>query len=332
MNGNRTDLRWTMTGLLVICLPTLPGCARGPVSRLLSAPAAPDSRPATRAVAATEPRPAVDLTLDALKTEGPHGHHVPSGLVYESQDALWQVRPDGERVRMLEPLRGIPWMRPKPALSPDSTQALYEEAGDVWLAEIATGEQTVAYDLAGRPWLYGAYTGAKPLAFDLARYEPGSEPPIAIVNPAWSPAGSRLAWIVGGDFAALGGWRLALGTLDLETDTVSLYHPYEPVSRGGFPSAPVWSPDGRWLVSVVWDEEGDEAGTWVTQADGEQEHQVNRERSWVWSPDGRWLAWTVIPPHDRDGLVEVGTWQAQRLHLPLDARLVGWNDPDAGDR
>ena len=52
--------------------------------------------------------------------------------------------------------------------------------------------------------------------------------------------------------------------------------------------------------------------------------------SWVWSPNGRWLAWTVIPPHDIDGLVQAATWQTHRLHLPPDARLVGWSDRDAG--
>jgi Tol biopolymer transport system component len=215
------------------------------------------------------------------------------------------VRPDGEGYQVLD---GEQVAFTLPAPSPDG--------------------QTVAYDRAGRPWLYRMDTGPEPFQSDLAPYDPLSDPPLSIVSPAWSPDGTKLAWIVGGNFAALGGWRLGIGMFDLQTDTFSLFHPYEPLGRGGWPSAPVWSPDGRWLIFAAWAQEGDEAGMWVTSADGEEEYHLACSCSnQAWSPDGHWLACTSTPPGYETCLVEVNTWETHRLDLPPDARLIDWIQP-----
>jgi Tol biopolymer transport system component len=136
-----------------------------------------------------------------------------------------------------------------------------------------------------------------------------------------------MAWVVGGDFAALGGWRLGVGVLDLQAGTASLLHPYEPVGRGGWPPAPVWSPDGRWLVFDTWAQDGDETGLWVARPNGEEEHHLNCGADRTWSPDGRWVACASVPPGHGARLFEAETWETYPLDLPSDARIVAWLDP-----
>jgi dipeptidyl aminopeptidase/acylaminoacyl peptidase len=115
--------------------------------------------------------------------------------------------------------------------------------------------------------------------------------------------------------------------LDLQADTFSLLHPYEPLGRGGWPSAPVWSPDGRWLGFAAWALEGDEAGVWVMSADGEEEHHLACSCSnQAWSPDGRWLACTSTPPGYEACLLEADTWETHPLDChPTPDSLIGFS-------
>jgi Tol biopolymer transport system component len=288
----------------------------------------------------------------------------------------------------------------RPAVSPNGTQILYDEAEDIWLADVATGErrnltqtpdrfeccaqwwpgqsemilfnsspdpgdtgpnygfstvaqlngsgydvlddseisaalpapspdgQTVAYDRAAQPWLYRPDAGPEP--FDLTPYNLPSASELRVVSPSWSPDGTRLAWLVAGDFAALGGWRINIGVFDLETRTVSLLYTYEPAGQGGWPPAPVWSPDGQWLTFTAWALDNDEVGVRIVRADGqEEEYHLGQCYTPVWSPDGRWLACTSTPQGLGSGvwLMEVGTWNLHSLDLPSDAYLVDWIDP-----
>jgi Tol biopolymer transport system component len=161
--------------------------------------------------------------------------------------------------------------------------------------------------------------------FDLTPHGPVSDTRLSVVSPAWSPNGSRLAWVVGGNFAALGGWRVGTGVYDFDARMAGLLHLYEPQGRGGWPSAPRWSPDGRWLVFTAWAQDDDEAGTWVVNIDG-REHHLGPCATPVWSPDGQWLACTSRPRVLGSGgwLIEVGTWEVHSLELPADAQLVDW--------
>ncbi len=336
-------------------------------------------------------------------TAGDHGDDpVPFGLIYQTADGLWHVNADGEPVRIFD--------RPGAAISADSTQVLYAEGDDIWLADVASGErrnltqtpdrfeccvqwwpdrpdvilfssrtpeqagpnfgfltsvrldgsdyrvlddsqaafalpapspdgQMVAYDQAGQPWLYRWDTGPEP--FDLALYGLSSDPQLRVVSPAWSPAGRRMAWVIGD--CRQGECTYGIGVFDLEKRTLQLHHPYTPVGVGGQPPAPAWDPDGRWLAFDTWAIDPDNAGLWVVRADGQQaetdpgaadaEHHLDAGfrggHHPVWSPDGRWLAFNSTPQGVGAGLwlAEVETWDLHPLDLPSDAYPVAWVAP-----
>jgi Tol biopolymer transport system component len=106
-------------------------------------------------------------------------------------------------------------------------------------------------------------------------------------------------------------------------------HPYEPQGVG-WPSAPVWSPDGRWLA-IGDGSRSESAGLWVVSVDGQgEEHHLGLGGNPVWSPDGRWLAYQGVLENGATAFVvaEVETWEPQMLDLPPDryGGLVDWID------
>jgi hypothetical protein len=208
---------------------------------------------------------------------------------------------DGSGYRVLDESQ---WSAALPAVSPDG--------------------QTVAYDREGQSWLYHWNRG--PESFDPGAY---GLPVRRAGSPAWSPDEKQLAWVVGGDFEET--WKIGLGVFDLEASTSRLLHPYEPMGQGGWPPAPAWSPDGRWLVFTARAQDNEKSGVWVVRADGQQEEEfyVGPCSTPVWSPDGRWLACTSYPQGLGSGvwLIEVGTWVLHSLDLPSDAYLVDWIIP-----
>ncbi len=185
--------------------------------------------------------------------------------------------------------------------------------------------QTAAYDKAGQAWLYRPDTGPEP--FDLTPFGLSNDPQLRVVSPAWSADGRQIAWVIGD--CRQGDCQYGIGVFDLDAETFQLLHPYTPAGRGGQPSAPLWSPDGRWLAFIPWESSTDRMGLWVAQADGQQEYHFAQSFSPVWSPDGRWLAFGSTPQGLGSGiwLVEVGTWDPRSLNLPDDAHLVGWANP-----
>jgi len=214
-------------------------------------------------------------------------------------------------------------------LYPDAYQVLDGSQVSFALSAPSPDGRTVAYDRGGQGWLYRPDTGPEP--FDLAPYGLSSDPQLRVVSPAWSPDGRRLAWVVGD--CRPGECQMSVGVFDLEAQTVQFLHPHAPAGIGGQPPAPVWSPDGRWLVCTAWAENLDDAGLWVLWADGQKEeaHQValglgRGAPTPVWSPDGRWLAFSGTARHGQAGhwLIEVRTWSRQPVDLAPDVVIVDW--------
>jgi Tol biopolymer transport system component len=202
------------------------------------------------------------------------------------------------------------------------------------LPAISPDGQSVAYAAPGGAAVIFRVSGER-LVLDLAAF--GLDPALfrRLDSPAWSPDGRRLAWVAGtqqGEEYAT--WRISLLILDLEVGSALLLHPYVPLGRGGWPPAPVWSPDGRWLAFNPWPEDPAQSGVWVAAADGSEDHLLavpNPQGVWLdqltpplWSPDGTRLAFSLSQELPTFWWVEVGAWQPQPIPLPADALFVDW--------
>jgi hypothetical protein len=189
--------------------------------------------------------------------------------------------------------------------------------------------QTIAYSDGETAWLY-RWGGAE--RFDPAAYGLMVEGGAVRVNqPAWSPDGQRLAWIVKAPLAVDGGLRVGVALFELEGRTAQVLHPYEPPGEG-WPAAPVWSPDGAWLA--FGDSSASErAGLWIARTGSEtpeerEERHLGLGGNPIWSPDGRWLAFQSV---GEDGVpayvtLNVETWERRALNLPADryGQLIDW--------
>ena len=187
--------------------------------------------------------------------------------------------------------------------------------------------QTIAFGCGGTGWLYHWETG--PAAFDPADYGLSGYRNAHIGSPAWSPDGRRLAWIIGGDLTSDGGFLMGVAVFDLETRAAQVLNVHEPVWGDGWPAAPAWSPDGRWLAVVAWAKNTGDEGVWVLPADGQPGAAYHLGGSDpVWSPDGRWLAFShaVENGDTKAWLAHVSTWKLLQLDLPPAAVVEGWSN------
>lgn len=200
-------------------------------------------------------------------------------------------------------------------------------SNSTWPAPSPDG-QTIAYGLGEWAWLYRWDEG--PERFDPAAHGLNWSDRVRIGSAAWSPDGTRLAWVAGGGLGS--DWRIGIGVVDLEARTSRLLHPYEPVGRGGWPSAPIWSPDGKWLAFTAFAYDVRENGLWVVRADGLQEEEYRyAERSAypAWSPDGRQLAFTTALADGQTAtwVAQAGTWAVEQISLPAGTMVAAWLPP-----
>lgn len=240
---------------------------------------------------------------------------------------LAAVDADGSDWRILDDQHQI---AAPPALSPDGKTIAYGGGHIGWLYRWDSGE-VVPFD---------------PLDYGLADILPGVSDDVQIGSPAWSPGGRRIAWVVVGEALSPEG-SIGVGLFDLEARTVRLVHLHHPIGMEGWPSmplwgadgrllsdvgpipAPVWSPDGRWLVFATLAQDPRHKMLRVAQVDGQREQQnLGPGENPVWSPDGRWLAFQKsfqegAPPCL---VVEASEWEMMPfdVHIGEEGRLVGW--------
>ena len=377
-----------------------------------TAPGEGETEPSTESAEGTPESTAPTLAEETVATPtavaptgpesgGPEAPVSLPGIVYQTEDALWQLGADGEPLP-LSPNSDL-------VLSPSGDRGLYLADGDVWVVALdGSGErnvtagsgrthvtaqwwparpdtlvlgswgegeqgpnsgkltlvnvdgsnyrvvhpegaasfarpapgpngQTIAYDEAGSAWLHRIDGNPEP--FPLAAYLPRDVEVPRIASPAWSPSGDRLAWmmaVVGGDYGNGQSWDIALGVFDLATGTGSIIHPYQPVGRGGWFPAPIWSPDGDWLVFTVEATGAEERGLWVSSTDGSREARLHPQANArvFWSPpgeqpwqDGAYLLLAEPGSGDLQApawLVARGSWEQTQVTRPEGARVVDW--------
>ncbi len=157
------------------------------------------------------------------------------------------IKTNGTGFRVLDnehPTQGIP------AISADGT----------WMA----------YGSGEIGWLFGGELGPRqvnPQEFGLVTI-PGQR----IMNPSWSPDGKKLAWryIIPENTTFQEGF--------LVLDLVTMTHSLTPLSETQNPQrlniAPVWSPDGKWLVYQVQSNDASKSGVWVWETENPESSPI----------------------------------------------------------
>jgi dipeptidyl aminopeptidase/acylaminoacyl peptidase len=150
-------------------------------------------------------------------------------------------------------------------------------------------------------------------------------------SPAFSPDGSRLAWIVGGSQLLLPEYTSAVAVFNLRDNSSLLLHPVTPVGGAAMPEYLAWDPSGEWIAYVTYGEigQGRAPGIWALRSDGSSEVQVGMGSTPVWSPDGAWLGFSNYG--NNSNLAEIyvvspANWE-EVVTTPYQGELLGWVTP-----
>lgn len=197
------------------------------------------------------------------------------------------------------------------SLSPDGKTIAYTH-----------GDENAEEDGILTPWLYQLETGPAP--FNYTEFGLDDLPNLSFGNPAWSPDGRYLAWVIGGELTGDGEWKNGIAIFDLEGKSVDILNPHVPASClfAWCPSTPVWSPDGQWLAWQI-APDGEAPSFLAMRPDGTDQQVFEYGAGPTWSPDSRHIVFGNIL--DFSVLVmEVGQWQLQRTELPSNSGPLIW--------
>ena len=118
---------------------------------------------------------------------------------------------------------------------------------------------------------------------------------VGVDQPAWSPDGSRIAFVYNlVDPAYTGSLNLDAGIWIVNTNGSGLRQVTQQAPGTSWDSGPQWSPDGRKLVFARYDFTTKADAVFTVDVDGSGLFQVTPSRldagnSPDWSPDGQWL-------------------------------------------
>jgi WD40 repeat protein len=336
---NARSLRWCPLPVLALALSAC-GPAATPAEETLSSNASP---PAPTATATEVVVPVVTPTI-APAAPMP-------GLVYVDLDPAtgmlgpYLVEADGQSVQLSD--------KPDPVLSPDRSQLLYSEGGDIWLLDLATEKTRNITRTKDRVERYYQWWPAHP---DLIVFFYQSA-----ANPG--PGAGYLATIKpdGTNYLLLDEETGSLTPAGLSPDGQSIAYdrggqPWVYNYSGGnmpifpktfpetFSSAvnPAWSPDGRKIAWQLFGLSGSSDGSSavaildldmltvsllhrypILAGGGIGDHQL------AWSPDGEWLAAANQAEREADGKISLWVMRpdgGEEYHIGAGVRPV-WN-PD----
>jgi Tol biopolymer transport system component len=212
--------------------------------------------------------------------------------------------------------------------------------------------KALAFTQEEQPWIYRPEIGSFPLdldSFDFSFLDAG------FIRPAWSPDSRQVAWLVWGDVDEE--WIEGVAVLNFDENTSEFFYPHSVWSGemlsyfswspagdsllvdSGWEGISVinldgtvrykilnagnrsWSPDGQWLAYNSF--ENGERNVEVRSADGDEQVELGPGVPVIWSPDGQ----IFLFDHETGGMmmVKVGVWNAVKLDLPDDVRVIDWH-------
>jgi Tol biopolymer transport system component len=151
---------------------------------------------------------------------------------------------------------------------------------------------------------------------------------VGVDQPAWSPDGSKVAFLYNlADPAYTGSLNLNAGVWIVSADGTGLHQVTQRTPGTSWDSGPQWSPDGSKLVFARFDFTTKADAVFTVKVDGSSPFQVtpwtlNGGNSPDWSPDGQWLLFRGAPA---DGSLNV-----EKIHPDGTGLANLTNEPPTG--
>lgn len=275
---------------------------------------------------------------------------------YAVCDAAWWEAQTSTILAIVQPVeevggiicKGIPAIF---SLNNESFSLIATEPAELYPFAASPDGKAIAFDQGGVPWLYQEKRAATP--FDLAGYGFPELTGGFFSNPAWSPSGLQLAWVIAGKLGSEE--RQGIGVFNLQDHSSQFLFPYEVEGFDGGRSYVVWSSDEKHFA--VWNFGKDLM--WVLAVNETGPRLTESASNPVWSPNGKLLAYTgqngilkTFSPEDQSTrpigngtpikwnpnsqqlifvtsdhgvqLFDVNQWNVQPVDLPKGATALEW--------
>ncbi len=335
----KTAFSWSVFGIFLLLVASCAGPAETPILVSLNTPT--PSRTPLPPTATSTPQPTRTLRLTLPPTFTPTlaptplpGLPPPPGLIFQNDEGVWQVMPDGVPRVILGTYRTT-----RQGISSDGSRIIYGAAEELWLADLTTGERRQLTNTPERVEWGPVWWPARPDVIVLASYSEDEENccwftgSLTIVGPDGSRyqvldersgVTSQYAPSPGGQFIAysLDGtpwlYRWGVGPEHFRPEDFLLSPPAE-LSFGHS----AWSPDGRYLAWNVGFRSGEEYQLATGVFDfalrtAQLLHPYNPVGFYgfipapAWSPDGQWVSFFAPEASSPAAIADdAGLWVAR---------------------